>query len=609
MSLSSLWDRLCPPTATKLPQPKPDKSCNEEWDWGSLSEADSDCQPIQDMPSGPRVSGNGPSRSDHHASDSGQSGSEPGSPGSDESFSGPRQSESEDDCSESDDHSNHVSAVTESESESESESEVKRREARRKQTENARKAAQESKLLRKMTRQFAVLPHEQKSEYLPILRGDEGHEMTGPGQWQKHTQKRRRRLLYSWFRSACSFINTFFEQTPCQHVFSVSVIDDTNTSLSTQVSGQWQSSRTVTMLNNVQTCVACFEADDASGQRRMEHRSFPMHTPPTCLPRANAQSLLQELRSWLLFEPGSRWEKFGLRSSLLAKVPFVCHIMCFDSLSTNVRLLKMLRRMFFKRRQNQQRQPQQDQTDQAQPLIGLVCGIHQLALARKALLFYHSGIWSNIVRLSHLFATQNFRVQFRSAMFAVIAENFQHVTVQAFPRQHQDWKRERDRLCNLMDGDSEYRKLRRKFHRCLAKFDNGDPSSPLFTHWCVGLDCCRGDTQDERSNFAFMMMCKYCYFLFAMGYAVPLSYRWKHSQPALRFCQDTCSNWCGLHPQNFWMESDVFQKFTRLRLQIWFDMIWLIWYDMIWFNDSIMNYDRFRWYDSWYDLIWYGPWF
>ena len=549
MSLSSLWQRLCRPNNAEMPQPiaDQDRSGYDDHDNDDVSEADSDCMPLQDLPSR-----NAPGRS-HPEPTSGRFEAS-GSQDSDSDGSGsnaPESAESESDSDQPGSEAESGSQVGEEEDEddlddedeSESETEVQARQRRQARTLKARKAAAESRLVKRVAKKLGHLPPTGKnSEYLPFLKwSDQGTKLTKPGQWLHENTKKRKRLIYSWFKSACSFINTFFEQNPCQHVFSVSVIDDTNTSLSTRVTASWQSSRTVTMLNNVQTCVACFEVADTDGHKHMEHRSFPMHTPPTCLPRANAPNLLQELRSWLMFEPGSRWHKFGLKSGLLAKVPFVCHIMCFDSLSTNIKVLKMLRRLFYRRSRPQQQcqQPVEPKPeDQAQLLTGLVCGIHQLALARKSLLFYHSGFWSNIVRLSHLFSTQTFRVQFRSALFAVIAESFSHITVSHLPAQHREWKSERDRLLNLAAGETEYRKMRVGFHKQLARFDNGDPSSAKITHWCVGVNCCQGLTQADRSNHCFIMLCKYFYFLFALGYAVPLTYRWKHAQPALRFCED-----------------------------------------------------------------------
>ncbi|CAK8986173.1 unnamed protein product [Durusdinium trenchii] len=239
-----------------------------------------------------------------------------------------------------------------------------------------------------MAKQCAVQCPDPFSEYLPDLQNKQ------PFQHSMHPG-RRARLVYSWIRGACAFLNNFFLQQQCHHVISISVVDDTNMRLAAQVTGKWYSSRTVSVLNNVQTCVACFDMDPdpshAIGETCRGYRSFPLHTPLTCLPRATARNLFQEIRSWLVCEAGSRWQQFGLKADLFDKTPFLCQVMCFDSLSTNVQLFKMLRRASF---QKQQAQQAKARPDQSHLLVGTPCAIHQIALARKALLFYHPNFWS-----------------------------------------------------------------------------------------------------------------------------------------------------------------------------------------------------------------------
>lgn len=437
--------------------------------------------------------------------------------------------------SQASEHGQRSEGSTSSEPPSDSES-LSVQEKRRRQTAKARAAAITAKLRRKMAKQCAVQCPDPFSEYLPDLQNKQ------PFQHSMHPG-RRARLVYSWIRGACAFLNNFFLQQQCHHVISISVVDDTNMRLAAQVTGKWYSSRTVSVLNNVQTCVACFDMDPdpshAIGETCRGYRSFPLHTPLTCLPRATARNLFQEIRSWLVCEAGSRWQQFGLKADLFDKTPFLCQVMCFDSLSTNVQLFKMLRRASF---QKQQAQQAKARPDQSHLLVGTPCAIHQIALARKALLFYHPNFWSSLVRLSHLFSTQNFRLQFRSSLFSFLADNFQHISVDSLPREHGSWQRERQRLCKSLLGELEgtgrsYSRL--TWHKALAKFDNGNPRASTVTHWCQG-HCCRGTTVAEKSDYSFMMVCKLYYYLFAFGYAVPLTYRWKHAQPALEFCSDTC---------------------------------------------------------------------
>ena len=421
---------------------------------------------------------------------------------------------------------------------SESESDASGLERRRAQTKKAREAAVAAKMLRRLAKQVSVELPDKHSSYLPSLKGADSN-LTGAGQHFKPYSKKRRRLLYSWFKAACDFLNNFFRDQQCHHVLSISVIDDTNMQLSTSMTPQWQTSRTVTVLNNVQTCVACFDSMDECGEKYCDYKSFPLHTPPSALPRANAQNILQEFQSWLFSEVGSgtRWEHFGLRSDLLSGVPFICSVTCFDSLSTNIRLMKMMRRAaFWKQKQ------QQEQQVPGNLLVGFVCGIHQLALARKTLLFHHGGFWASIVRLSHLFEAQNFRTQFRSALFGVIIDSFVHIPVQAMPTGHREWKAERMRLCNLISQGEEPNPARLRFHQALMKWDNGDSNSESISHWCTG-DCCQGLTPAQKSEYCLAMLCKHFHYLFSFGYGVPLTYRWKHSAPALRYCADA---WCVL---------------------------------------------------------------
>ena len=71
--------------------------------------------------------------------------------------------------------------------------------------------------------------------------------------------------------------------------------------------------------------------------------------------------------------------------------------------------------------------------------------------------------------------------------------------------------------------------------KCLQKIlqkDNGDPNSPMFTHWCTGDDCCPGGSQEALTSMIsayterFSHMC------------VPLLYRWKHGPAANNFVKD-----------------------------------------------------------------------
>lgn len=87
--------------------------------------------------------------------------------------------------------------------------------------------------------------------------------------------------------------------------------------------------------------------------------------------------------------------------------------------------------------------------------------------------------------------------------------------------------------------DPKYNAKRLSWHLALSKLDNGDCNSLEVTHWCTG-SCCSG-----KAN-CLLMILKYYYLLFALGFAVPLTYRWKHASPALAFCKDPWSIFVGV---------------------------------------------------------------
>lgn len=416
---------------------------------------------------------------------------------------------------------------------------------RRKQTEAAQKAAVAAKLKRKMAKELAILPRKSDAEhFIPDLQPNCELNKPGPDQSSRKGRWRRLRLIFSYFKAACSAINSLFqEDLNVSHVVSVSILDDTNVTLSKTVQGQWQSSRVVTVLNNCQACTVCYDSGQQDPALRCwDHKSFQLHTPPTCLPRANAPSIFAELRDWLFSfagKVGAKWQHFGVRPHLLEKVPIVAQTLCFDSLKTNVKIMKMLKQDSYQQKVLQDTTTSHGRIPTTAVLLGIPCSVHQLALCRKSLLFHYNSVWSSIVRLAHLYESHNFRAQFRSALFSVLEESFQFICVQSAPSQAEEWRQERRQLFGLLEADS-CNKLRRRHHRMLAVVDNGDVSSPLFTHWCYQNNCCKGNSTTERTEYCLMMLCKYYYFLFGFGFHVPLAYRWKHAKPALMFCEAPC---------------------------------------------------------------------
>ena len=72
----------------------------------------------------------------------------------------------------------------------------------------------------------------------------------------------------------------------------------------------------------------------------------------------------------------------------------------------------------------------------------------------------------------------------------------------------------------------------------LADWDNSDPSLPSLTHWCHG-SCCKGRSREAKEAFALLQVCKHFVLLFALGFPVPLSYRWVHAERANQYIKET----------------------------------------------------------------------
>ena len=70
---------------------------------------------------------------------------------------------------------------------------------------------------------------------------------------------------------------------------------------------------------------------------------------------------------------------------------------------------------------------------------------HQIALARKQLLFFFDEHWSTLVRLAHLFEIHSFRTQFHRALLKVISVSFQYRWL-ALPADDCDWRIAAERL-------------------------------------------------------------------------------------------------------------------------------------------------------------------
>ena len=320
MSFADLWSRLCSPAAVDAPV---------EWDGGPHSGHD-------------RIS-----QSSQHRSDTSVSSGDDGDGSSDHDSSS---NDSDESMSDDSSHDSDPQPVL---------SPFERRQA---QTKAARDASLKSRMMKKVAKQLAVRPiPDARDKYIPHLQPN--NELSRPGGNAIQKRKDRSKLIWSWLTAACKFLNGLIKpdgnedaRVPC-HIIGIAVLDDTNVRLGKVVDGRWKSHRVVTAMNMWQSCVVSYQgaSDEPAGpcDQFLGDRSFHLHTPPSILPRANASSIWMDLRGWLFGFAGMtgvRWQKFGLKPDLLADVPLVTQFLCYDSLKTNVKVVKMLRENIFDER-------------------------------------------------------------------------------------------------------------------------------------------------------------------------------------------------------------------------------------------------------------------
>lgn len=420
----------------------------------------------------------------------------------------------------------------EQDSDSESQEAQDLRLKRRAQTEKARAAAFVAKAKRKMAKTMPP-PEHPAAEFKDALQPRPTINRPGGFLSNKLARWRRLRVVISFFQCWCARLESFLTGTvPCaNHLFTVSVIDDTNMVLSDLVDKNLRKARVVTLMNMVETCVICF--DDPSTNCE-SHGTFLVHVPPVALPQATAGTIWSEVKSYLLVwmsRVSDRFKAFGLSESIFNCVPIQATVLVWDSLATNVSILRGVREIVHLHHET-------EGSSTLHPAFAIFCNLHQLALARKPLIHHFHGCWSSVVRLSHLFETSSFRSHFRSALINVICSSFRVIVVSSPPAESRQWRHQRNKICNLATLDTTYSVRRRKLHWELSQFDNGDPLALDFTHFCNG-GCCQGSTPEEKGHFALIQTCRLYVLLFAQGYPVPLLYWWVHGHKALQFCNVT----------------------------------------------------------------------
>jgi hypothetical protein len=352
----------------------------------------------------------------------------------------------------------------------------------------------------------------------------------------------RRRAVFLYFRSFVIAVCNLFlqssspqnlrEQEPhIRHVISININDDTNIKLG---SGKRGSAEVRSVMNNVQQHVVIKRPLDWDD---MPAAWFCVHQPMVALERADTSNLYAEFMSWILCfcgYVGWRFRAWGMPRHIFQSVER--QTMCFvgDALKVNDALFQ---------RVTQAVQSQPGDQPKKNLALQIHCAIHQVALTRKTLALGFHGFWSTLVRLGHLFSSHSFRQKFRAAMAKVIQQNFLYLEVASLPPEVEQWNQLKINHLRMYEdtghmGFGGSANKGRRFSKRLKALtrhmqkDNGDPRSPMFTHWCTGASCCPGGQQEA---LAFLMTS----FLDMFDYmCVPLLYRWKHAMAANNFVMD-----------------------------------------------------------------------
>lgn len=420
---------------------------------------------------------------------------------------------------------------------------VKRFLKRQRQTAKARAASLRSRAIKHLAKSATLQPPQHPADkFKDDLQQDS--EINQPGSHQTSCRVRRLRLLVSYLVAWCAAILKFVLDisNKVEHTLVVGIVDDMNCRLASIPSDapQWRQSRVVAVMNCVQRFMVCWKASetpDTSQETYHHRRSFSVCTPMTVLPKSDRDTIGSELKSRILTflgQTSSRYRHLNLPSALIQNARIQAVMLVFDSLKTNIAIMKQFRQSVFMYHKQQRQERRDSENKTLHPLLGVFCFLHQLNLARQPILCGISGFWASVVRLSHLFENQNFRGQFRSALLHVLCDSFVVIPVTSLPGSTSEWRRERASLYRT--GSVTTKRLH--FHQMLSSWDNGDPSQKAITHFCTG-QCCKGKSLEERENYAILQVAKYYSLIFSTGFPVPLSYRWKHCDPALQYLKAT----------------------------------------------------------------------
>lgn len=381
--------------------------------------------------------------------------------------------------------------------------EMQARERRQARTAKARAAAISAKATRRLARQAVLaLPEHPAGQYRDDVKSNNSL-IQG---WSN--QRRRVRLLMSYLKAwALAMVNVATQTGDrISHVLTTCVCDDTNMRLSSGVPDlpQWKMSRVISVMNLVQNVIIY----QGSGSK---YKGYSVHTPLSCLAKSDKVGLGAEFCSRLFLFLGKlsrRFQLLNMPGDLMSNVQIQALCLCFDSLVTNLAVLKQFRLAVCDHHRNLKTSAsandegagESPHLDKIFPLIHFCCAIHQLALARKPLLHGFPQFWSAITRLTHLFEVHSFRVHFRAALVEVICNGFRYIPVCSLPEESAEWRQFRQESCGIItDQNTGYNKKRVELHQQLGTYDNGDIESQHFTHYCIG-NCCSGDTHAEKAK-------------------------------------------------------------------------------------------------------------
>lgn len=381
-----------------------------------------------------------------------------------------------------------------------------------------------------------------------------------PGQYSPYPRNRRLRLLVSYLRAWGSALMEFFTWAnssgrTVHHTILSTIIDDTNMRLTSSAVEdsvpQWKSSRVVSVMNTVQAFTLSYSGAEAEAPC---HKTFSVHTPLVTLPKTDKDSICAQLVDRMITFAGHvsrRFTSLGISSSFANQIPIQGLTICFDSLVTNLSVLKRVRAILHK--QHTDRMDANQSGQQIHPMLAVTCLIHQLALSRKCLITGFDHYYSSIVRLGHLFEVSSFRTQFKRALLAVIYDSYHYIPCASLPEGADEWKRQRRSIVGILADDSTRQNSKRvQLHLQLSVYDNCNPDSDMLQHFCIGT-CCRGKDHKSKAQFGLTRIAQgYCN-LFGIGYPVPLTYRWVHAARALQFVKEpwSCQHhvFCNLHPK------------------------------------------------------------